>query len=407
MQTMFVPAEAESGKTYLVLKNNLNHLIKERKIQKFRRSNAWLDIDEDERREDKAPYDGPERRVYSIVHWSLFSLPIAEQLRRGQPLEAILGYGEKAGEIALQLRNVAKTNLSVLIQGKTGTGKGIAASIIHALSTRKDRPFVRVDCGTIPPTLIESELFGWEKGSFTGASRSMPGKFQLAKGGTLFLDEIANLSMEMQTRLLGFFEERVVNSIGGVSPIKLDVRVISATNADLTDQIRSYQFREDLFYRLNEFEIQIPPLRDRPEDIFYLATKFLLMANAELEKNIFGFSVGAIDFLSGYPWKGNVRELKNLIKRAVLLTDQVIEMEHLMSTGRDRETALSLDCCLEDTFVGAHPLSEINDTIRKIAEKKIIERVYEQSHRNKKRTAEALGIDYSTLFRKMKEYAIQ
>ena len=207
-----------------------------------------------------------------------------------------------------------------------------------------------MDCGTIPPTLIESELFGYEKGSFTGAFRSKPGRFQMANGGTIFLDEIANLSMDMQTRLLGFLEERVVNSIGGTRSVKLDVRIISATNADLAGQIRKYQFREDLFYRLNEFEIHMPSLRERSDDLFYLATKFLLMANAELEKNIFGFSERAIDFLSGYDWSGNIRELKNLIKRAALLADEVIEVEHLVSNAREGETRESLDSCLENAF---------------------------------------------------------
>ena len=321
-------------------------------------------------------------------------------------MEAILGYGQRAQEIAAKLRNVAKTNLSVLIQGKTGTGKGVAALILHELSKRKDKPFIRVDCGAIPPTLIESELFGYEKGSFTGAFRSKPGRFQLANGGTIFLDEIANLSLDMQTRLLGFLEERVVNSIGGVNSVRLDVRVVSATNADLMDQIRRYQFREDLFYRLNEFEIEMPSLRERADDIFYLATKFLSIANAELGKNIFGFSEEAIDFLSGYDWSGNIRELKNIIKKAALFADEVIEVEHLLSSARDGEPTASLDGLLENAFVKGLPLSAINDVIRKAVEKRIIERVYEQSHHNKKKTCEALGIDYSTLYRKMKEYGL-
>jgi len=218
----------------------------------------------------------------------------------------------------------------------------------------------------------------------------------------VFLDEIANLSMDMQTRLLGFLEERMVDSIGGVKSVRLDVRIISATNADLVDQIRNYQFREDLFYRLNEFEIHIPSLRDRSDDIFYLAAKFLLMANVELGKNIFGFSEGAIDFLSGYDWSGNIRELKNSIKRAALLADEVIEAEHFSSTARDGEKLVSLDACLENALVKGHSMHEIRGMINKVAEKTIIERVYEQSCRNKKKTCEALGIDYSTLFRKMK-----
>jgi len=407
MDGMLIPAESESGKACFVLKNCLTRLIQERKIQRFRRSSEWLDIDADQRRKDPGGYYGPERRLSSIVDWTLFPLSIEEQLRRGHSLEAILGYGERAKEIALKLKNVAKTELSVLIQGETGTGKGIAALILHKLSKRRDNPFIRVDCGTIPPTLIESELFGHEKGSFTGAFRKEPGRFQVANGGTIFLDEIANLSLEMQTRLLGFLEERVVDSIGATRSVRLDVRIVSATNADLVGQIRKYPFREDLFYRLNEFEIHMPSLRERPDDLFYLATKFVMTANVELERNIFGFSEKAIDFLSGYEWNGNIRELKNIIKRAALLADEVIEVEHLLGEAREGEASVSLDSCLEKAFLKARPLHEINGMIRAAVEKKIIERVYEQSRRNKKKTCEALGIDYSTLFRKMKEHAIQ
>ena len=407
MDGMLLPAESESGKACLVLRNCLTRLIKERKIQRFRRSSEWLDVDADQRRRDPGGYHGPERRLSSIVDWTLFPLSIEEQLRRGHSLEAILGYGERAKEIALKLKHVAKTELSVLIQGATGTGKGIAALILHKLSKRRNNPFVRVDCGTIPPTLIESELFGYEKGSFTGAFRKKPGRFQVANGGTIFLDEIANLSLEMQTRLLGFLEERVVDSIGGTGSVRLDVRIVSATNADLVGQIQKYPFREDLFYRLNEFEIHMPSLRDRPDDLFYLATKFVMIANVELEKNIFGFSEKAIDLLSGYQWNGNIRELKNIIKRAALLADEVIEVEHLLGEAGEGEASVSLDSCLEKAFLKARPLHEINDMIRAAVEKKIIERVYEQSRRNKKKTCEALGIDYSTLFRKMKEHAIQ
>jgi transcriptional regulator with PAS, ATPase and Fis domain len=404
MHELLVLARNEHDTSYLVLKNSLEHLIRERKIQQFRRSNGWLAVDEDQRKTAKGAYAGPERRASRILDAALFSRSIPEQLRHGFSVEVILGHGQRARELAAKLRSVARTNLSVLIQGKTGTGKGVAALILHELSARRDKPFIRVDCGAIPPTLIESELFGYEKGSFTGAFRSKPGRFQLANGGTIFLDEIANLGMDMQTRLLGFLEEHVVNSIGGVNAIRLDVRVVSATNADLMDQIRRYQFREDLFYRLNEFELEMPPLRERADDLFYLATKFLAVANAELGKQVFGFSQEAIDFLSEYTWGGNIRELKNSIKKAALFADEVIEAEHLRSSALGGEAATSLDGLLENAFIKGLPLAAINEVVRKAIERRIIERVYEQSHRNKKKTCQALGIDYSTLYRKMKEY---
>jgi len=401
---MFLPAEHASGKTCFVLKNCLPDLIRERKIQRFRRSSEWLTIDADQRKQDPGGYSGPERRLSSIVDWTLFSMSIEEQLHKGHSLEAILGYGQRIQEIILKLESVAETDLSVLIQGETGTGKGIAALILHKLSKRRNHPFIKVDCGAIPPTLIESELFGYERGSFTGAFKKKPGRFEMANGGTIFLDEIANLSLEMQTKLLGFLEERVVSSIGGVKFVKLDVRIISATNADLLSQVRKYPFREDLFYRLNEFEIQMPSLRERVDDLFYLAAKFVTMANVELEKNIFGFTEGALDFLSEYEWSGNIRELKNFIKRATLLADDVIELEHLSSNGHEGGTRLTLDGCLENAFLKGRQLHDINEMIRSMAERRIIERVYEQSCRNKKKTSEILGIAYSTLLRKMKDY---
>jgi len=401
---MFLPAEHASGKTCFVLKNCLPDLIRERKIQRFRRSSEWLTIDADQRKQDPGGYSGPERRLSSIVDWTLFSMSIEEQLHKGHSLEAILGYGQRIQEIILKLESVAETDLSVLIQGETGTGKGIAALILHKLSKRRNHPFIKVDCGAIPPTLIESELFGYERGSFTGAFKKKPGRFEMANGGTIFLDEIANLNLEMQTRLLGFLEERVVSSIGGVKSIKLDVRIISATNADLISRVRKYPFREDLFYRLNEFEIQMPSLRERVDDLFYLAAKFVTMANVELEKNIFGFTEGALDFLSEYEWSGNIRELKNFIKRATLLAEDVIELEHLSSKGHEGGTRLTLDGCLENAFLKGRQLHDINEMIRSMAERRIIERVYEQSCRNKKKTSEILGIAYSTLLRKMKDY---
>jgi len=401
---MFLPAEHASGKTCFVLKNCLPDLIRERKIQRFRRSSEWLTIDSDQRKQDPGIYSGPERRLSSIVDWTLFSMSIEEQLHKGHSLEAILGYGQRIQEIILKLESVAETDLSVLIQGETGTGKGIAALILHKLSKRRNHPFIKVDRGAIPPTLIESELFGYERGSFTGAFKKKPGRFEMANGGTIFLDEIANLNLEMQTRLLGFLEERVVSSIGGVKSIKLDVRIISATNADLISRVRKYPFREDLFYRLNEFEIQMPSLRERVDDLFYLAAKFVTMANVELEKNIFGFTEGALDFLSEYEWSGNIRELKNFIKRATLLADDVIELEHLSSKGHEGGTRLTLDGCLENAFLKGRQLHDINEMIRSMAERRIIERVYEQSCRNKKKTSEILGIAYSTLLRKMKDY---
>jgi two-component system response regulator HydG len=327
---VLVPVKGRSGETYLVLKSHLEQLIKKGEIQQFSRSEGQLDVDEDQRKREKAGYTGPERRACKIVDFSLFPLSIEEQLQRTRSAEAILGYGQKAQEIAAKLRSVANTNLSVLIHGNTGTGKGIVALMLHEMSKRKDKPFIKMDCGAIPPALISNELFGYKKGSCTGAFQSKLGRLRLADGGTIFLDEIASLNPDLQRSLVGFLEERVISSPDGGSPIRLDVRVVSATNANLPDQVRDGHFREDLFYRLNEFEIEMPPLRERADDLFYLATRFLCMANAEFDTSVFGFSAAAIDYLSKCDWRGNIRELKNLITRATLFAGEVIEVEHLV-----------------------------------------------------------------------------
>ena len=406
MNELLVPVKSESADPCLVLKNTLKELIRERKVLHLRRSNGWMTIDEDQRTRNEVGYRGPERRAAGLLDAALFSRAIEEQLHKDGAVEAILGYGQRAREIVDKVRSVAKTNLSVLIQGKTGTGKGVTARILHELSKRKDKPFIRVDCGAIPPTLIESELFGHEKGSFTGAFRSKPGRFQLANGGTIFLDEIGNLSLEMQTRLLGFLEERLVNSVGGVGAIRLNVRVLSATNADLMEQVRRLQFREDLFYRLNEFEIKMPPLKERGDDLYYLAAKFLLMANTELGKHVFGFSQAAMDFLSGCAWNGNVRELKNMIRKATLFADDVIEPEHLLVDTQQHQLT-SLDALLEHALREGLPLAALHEKLGMMVDKRIIWRVYQQSYGNKATTCKALGIDYSTLYRKVKEYGLE
>jgi len=327
---VLVPAKGESGETYLVLKSRLELLMKNGQIHQFSRSEGRLDINEDQRKQQKTGYAGPERRACNIVDFSLFPLSIEEQLQRTHSWEAILGYGQKAQEIAAKLRSVANTSLSVLIYGSTGTGKGIVALMLHEMSNRKDKPFIKMDCGAIPTALIWDELFGYKKGSHTGASQSKPGRFQLAEGGTIFLDEIASLNLDLQRSLLGFLEERVINSPDDENPARLDVRVVSATNANLPDWVRDGHFREDLFYRLNEFELDMPPLRERADDLWYLATRFLCMANAEFETSVFGFSAAAVDYLSKCDWRGNIRELKNLITRATLFAGGVIEVEHLV-----------------------------------------------------------------------------
>jgi len=323
MYPTLVPVKNTSGTTCLVLKSSLDHLISTGKIHRVRRSNGWVNLNSDQRAHD-GEYNGPERRACQLLDFSLFSLPIEEQLRRTDSVEMILGYGERAREVVLETETAAKSDLSVLIRGKTGTGKEIVALMIHALSKRKDKRFIKVDCGA-PPALIEHRLFGYTKRSPATAQSWL----RLAHGGTIFLDKIESLGPSVQKRLLGFLDERAVRSKGGARSVKVDVRIVSATTGNPMEQIWNGAFREDLFYRLNEFEIHMPPLRERSDDIPYLAAKFLCMANAEAGKSIFGFSEEAIDFLSQHDWSGNIRELRNCINRALLTADEVIERQHL------------------------------------------------------------------------------
>ncbi len=236
----------------------------------------------------------------------------------------VMGEGPKIKRVLNQLKIIAPTNLSVIIQGESGTGKELIAQMIHQVSKRKDEPFITIDCGTIPVELAESELFGYEKGAFTGSDSKKEGRFEQANGGTLFLDEINNLSDAIQMKLLRVIQERKLQHLGGKKDINIDVRIIVATNVDLYEAVKSGKFRNDLFHRLNEFHIFIPPLRERKEDIPTLAKHFLNMANKELNRKIKGFSADAMKFLHNYSWPGNVRELKNAIRRAVILTDYSI-----------------------------------------------------------------------------------
>jgi two-component system NtrC family response regulator len=228
------------------------------------------------------------------------------------------------------VKRVAPTDVSVLITGESGTGKELIAKAIHRRSPRHSGPFIPINCGAIPENLLESELFGHEKGSFTGAHVTRPGKFELADGGTIFLDEIGELTQPLQVKILRFLQDQVIERVGGREPIQVDVRIIAATNRDLEEMLSTKEFREDLFYRINTISLSLPPLRERGEDILLLAMYFLNHYNREFSKNIRGFSNNAHGTLANYAWPGNVRELENRIKRAVIMTtDKLIQPEDL------------------------------------------------------------------------------
>ncbi len=304
-----------------------------------------------------------------------------------------------------EIDRIAPTEFTVIVTGETGVGKELVAQLIHRQSHRGSGPFVPVDCGSIPPTLIESELFGHEKGAFTGANRMREGSFEAARGGTLFLDEIGNLPLNMQSKLLRALQERQIYRVGGTSPIKLDVRILAATNQDLTALITKGQFRPDLFYRLNEFTIVVPPLRARQEDICCLTRRFLRETSQELGNAVTEISEAALEMLRAYCWPGNIRELRNVIRRAVLLADTHIGPEHLNIAGVDARLALAGPAARPDGN-GQMSFKEIVHQSVTETERRLLRQILEKTGGNMAKAARDLGIDYKTLRTKTKLYQI-
>jgi len=313
----------------------------------------------------------------------------------------VMGEGPQIKRVLNQLKIIAPTNLSVIIQGESGTGKELIAQMIHQVSKRKDEPFITIDCGTIPVELAESELFGYEKGAFTGSDSKKEGRFEQANGGTLFLDEINNLSDAIQMKLLRVIQERKLQHLGGKKDININVRIIVATNVDLYKAVKSGKFRNDLFHRLNEFHILIPPLRERKEDIPTLAKHFLNMANKELNRKIKGFSADAMKFLHNYSWPGNVRELKNAIRRAVILTDyDVSEYISLTSLSADMKQQEEIE--MIKTFEEGFSFGEIIKNF----ERNLIQKALEKADNNKTQAAKILKIQRKALYRKMEKLGL-
>ncbi len=259
------------------------------------------------------------RRAFHIRSLEGELAKLKEGYARGHEFEGIIGMSEPMLSIFEAVRRIAPTSVSVLITGESGTGKELIARALHNKSTRNGGPFVPINCGAIPENLLESELFGHEKGSFTGAHATKAGKFETADGGTLFLDEIGELPQALQVKLLRFLQDQVVERVGGSTPIQVDVRVIAATNSDLEEMITEKKFREDLFYRINTVRISMPPLRDRGDDILLLATRFLHRYSSEFSRGLKGYSRAAIEAIHSYRWPGNVRELDNRVKRGVIM----------------------------------------------------------------------------------------
>ena len=258
-------------------------------------------------------------RAISQFQLVVENLVLKEGLAEKLGTPTIIGNSKKIREVSVLIQKVAGSNATVLLQGESGTGKELFARELHHKSPRRTRPFVAINCAAIPDTLLESELFGHERGAFTGAIGAKPGKFELADGGTLLLDEVSELSPAVQAKLLRVLQERTFERVGGTRTIEVDVRIVAASNADLVKAVKERRFREDLYFRLNVFPVLIPPLRDRPEDIPPLVEHFIVKYAGRIRRQVRGISKGALQLLIRYRWPGNIRELENFVERAVIL----------------------------------------------------------------------------------------
>lgn len=310
----------------------------------------------------------------------------------------------KMQEVLSLARRVAASEATVLIMGETGTGKEVVSTAIHNWSSRKDKPLIKVNCGAIPDNLLESELFGYEKGAFTGAVTSKPGRFEIADGGSIFLDEIGDISPSLQVKLLRVLQEKTFERLGGITSINSDVRVIAATNKNLKKEVEAGNFREDLYYRLNVVPINLPPLRERKEDIGDLIRFFLQKAAAisgsHRPKTM---SAAAMERLTAYSWPGNIRELENIIERCVVITSgELIDIDSLPVEILNTSSVNSKNAAGSENAEDETKLNEAIDH----KEKEVILKVLEENNGNKTKTALALGISRRSLHRKIQKYGI-
>lgn len=332
-------------------------------------------------------------RIIKVKNLQRQNILLRKKLTRQYRFHDIISKNPKMYDIFQLIRDIASLKSTVLIQGESGTGKELVARAIHYSGDRAKKPFISVSCAALAETLLESELFGYEKGAFTGANSQKKGKFELADGGTIFLDEIGDISPKLQMDLLRVIQEKMFYRVGGSQELKVDVRIIAATNKDLLKAVNTGEFREELFYRLNVINIQIPPLRERREDIPLLVRHFIEQLAHELEKNINDITENAIRLLIEYNWPGNVRELENTIERALITCKTNVLSEEdftFLSTNRDKSERWSVPT---------------NQSLQDV-EKVVIEATLRRLDGNMKETATVLGIDRSTLYEKIKKYNI-
>ncbi|MEK6706210.1 MAG: sigma-54 dependent transcriptional regulator [Bdellovibrionota bacterium] len=335
-------------------------------------------------------------------------LPVEQLVGEGsaEPLFSIIGASPQMQEIFKLITKISSSPVTVLIQGESGTGKELVAYEIHRRSDRASKPFIKINCAAVPATLIESELFGYERGAFTGAVSSKPGRFELANEGTIFLDEVADMPLEMQVKLLRVFQEQEFERVGGISTIKVNVRIITATNKDLEGEVKAGRFREDLFYRINVLPIRLPPLRDRKEDVDLLVSHFVKQFNVKLKKNISAITPELFTALRAWNWPGNIRQLENVLERMVLMSDGNI----LGIRDLPPELATAVSSEIQPTEADLESTLSFKDIVKKqtqTVERELIEKALEETGGNVTKAAEKLGLSRKGLQLKIKDLGIK
>jgi len=327
-------------------------------------------------------------RAFQLAQLEQENLTLQKQTE--EPLKGIIATSEKMQKLSKMIEKIAPTNVTTLLLGESGTGKEVLAKAIHSLSQRSQKPFVAVNCAAIPESLLESELFGYEKGAFTGATKQTLGKIEYADGGTFFLDEIGDLPFSLQAKLLRFLQERTIERLGGPTEIPVDVRIICATHQNIQKLIEDGLFREDLYYRINEITVDIPPLRERDGDAIVIATALLRRFNMENGKNIKGFTQAAAQLIENYQWPGNIRQLENKIKRAVIMAEDTILTEEDLDIGLATEEEIPLNL----------------KVVREIAETNAIKRALAYTNNHVSNAAKLLGVTRPTLYSLFTKYGI-
>jgi DNA-binding NtrC family response regulator len=346
-------------------------------------------------------------RALAMRRMASENLLLKEELAAPRGAPQIVGEDPRLKQLLMALHRAAATDMTVLLEGESGTGKELFARALHAVSPRADGPFVAINCAAIPETLLETELFGYEKGAFTGAAARKPGKFEMANHGTLFLDEIGDLPLTLQAKILRALEEKRFERVGGTTPLQVDVRIVAATNKNLKAAVAARQYREDLYFRLSVFPITIPPLRERPGDIAMLARHFIDRFSRDLKKKPLVLAPSALEQLQAYAWPGNVRELQNCMERAVILTEgDTIHARHLnLSAHATPSTTPEANAWDQIDLAGT--LAEATRRVVSEMERRKLEHTLEETRGDRGAASDILQISYKALLAKLKEHGLE